>query len=188
MLKNRKLILLLVLIMVVGVSGFFTPSKENQGGIDTVSASTVTLGSEIGRQTICINIDDLTVIDTDDLDDEITIIEDEDDLDAGTINIYSNQDAKITAYHDDSTHLGTNPEDFENAVVLFQVRLNAVPPGLGYQSLLGTDENNAVDLTGNIKGFNLTDVPVQYNIGLEWDDPPEPGTYCTDVVFTLEEY
>jgi len=188
MLKNKTLIFLLTLILVVGVYGFFIPHNENNGSIDAVSAATVQVGDEIGRQKVCVIIETLTVIDTDDLDEEINVIDDEDDLDAGTISIYSNDDVKITAYHDEDAY--TNPEPFENAVALFEVRVDASPPvGLGYVSLLGADsEENAVDITGNLKGVSLENVPVQYNIGLEWDDPISDGTYCTDVVFTLEEF
>ena len=188
MLKNKKFIIPIVVIFLFAGMTLFTTSNDNGSGqVDTVSAATVQLGDEVDRQQICVVIEELTVIDTDDLDDEVQIIEDVEDEPAGTINIYSNEEAKITGYHDEDAY--TNPEDFENAVTTFEVRFDASPPvGTGYQNLIGTDEDNAVDLTENIEGVGIEDVPVQYNIGINWDNPPADGTYCTDVIFTLEAW
>lgn len=189
MLKKKVLVLALTLLMVFGVAGFFTNSNNGNVGVDLVSAATALVGEEIGRQKICVVIESLTIIDIGDLEDEINVIDDEDDIDGGTINIYTNQDVKITAYHDDTAYTATNPGPFESAVVKFEIRLNASPPvGLGYKSLLGADELNAIDITGNLNGIGLANVPVQYNIGLQWDPSPPDGTYCTDVIFTLEDF
>ncbi len=77
MLKKRSFIVVLTFLMLFGWAGFFTSSNTGSGNVDVVSAATVNVGDEIGRQKICVVIETLTVIDVDDLEDEINIIEDE---------------------------------------------------------------------------------------------------------------